>query len=169
MSEPAASTVAVLPTGFTGEEPYDVSRNDELVALMPDPVRAFYRAFLSGDVPGVLGVLDPAAVVHFPSYPPLVGIEAVAAYFAFQAGVFGELDFQLVDVLGEGAVTAVLWREKGLLADGTPWQSHGVDTLVWTASGIKHVEVGGPAWALRDVLPRFNQPILPPVRIGALS
>jgi hypothetical protein len=117
----------------------------------------------------VLGALDPAAVVHFPSYPPLVGIGEVSAYFAFQAAVFGELDFQLVDVLGDGAVTAVLWREKGLLADGAPWQSHGVDTLISTVSGIKHIEVGGPAWALRDVLPRYPQPTLPPVRIGALS
>jgi SnoaL-like domain len=162
----ATAMVAVLPNGYTGDEPYDTSRNAELIALMPAPVDAFYLAFLSGDLPGVLGALDPSVVVHFPSYPPFAGIEQVAAYFACQSEVFGALDFQLVEVLADGAVTAVLWREKGVLADGTPWRSHGVDTLISTPSGIKHVEVGGPAWALRDVLPRFTET---PAQIGTRS
>ncbi|MCW2523035.1 MAG: hypothetical protein JWO63_1370 [Frankiales bacterium] len=162
----AIETLPVLPAGHTGQEPYDTAGNAELIALMPAPVDAFYLAFLSGDIAGVLAVLDPRAVVHFPSYRPFVGRAELAAYFTFQSEVFGALDFQLVDVLRADAATAVIWREKGVLADGTPWSSHGVDTLISTPSGITHVEVGGPAWALRDVLPRFNQT---PSPIGAHS
>jgi ketosteroid isomerase-like protein len=151
-----SSTPVILPRGYTGDEPYDTSRNAELITRMPSPVDAFYTAFLGGDNAGVLAALDPAAVVHFPSYQPLTGVRQIADYFAFQAAVFGALDFQLVQVLTEGAMTIVLWREQGVLADGTPWRCHGADTLVSAPSGITRVEVGGPAWTLHDVLPRYT-------------
>jgi hypothetical protein len=70
------TSATMHPRGFTGDEVYDTSRNTELIALMPAPVDAFYAGFLGGDVAGVLGALDPAAVVHFPSYTPLHGHRA---------------------------------------------------------------------------------------------
>ena len=153
----------ILPRGYTGGEAYDTARNAGLITRMPGPVDAFYTAFLRGDSTGMLATLDPAAVIRFPSYAPLAGAARIADYLAFQGGAFGALDFQLVEVLTEGAVTIVLWREQGVLSDGTPWRCHGADTLVSAPSGITHVEVGGPAWTLRDVLPRYTAPA---ARIG---
>jgi hypothetical protein len=86
-----------------------------------------------------------------------MGIEQIADYFAFQGGAFGAMDFQLVQVFTDGAMTLVLWRELGELVDGTPWRCHGVDTIVSAPSGITHVEVGGAAWMLRDILPRYSR------------
>jgi ketosteroid isomerase-like protein len=148
-----------LAHGHTGDAAYDTSGNPAVIERMPAIVGAFYTAFLAGDTAGVLAALDPAAVVRFPSYPPLAGRARIAEYFDFQSGVFRSVDFQLVAVLTDGALTAVVWREKGVLSDGTPWRCHGVDSLVCTPSGITHVEVGGPAWTLRDVLPRFTPTI----------
>jgi hypothetical protein len=148
---------ALLPLGYTGDEAYDTARNAELITQMPTPVDDFYTAFLGGDPAGVLGALDPAAVVHFPSYEPLVGIEQITGYFDFQAASFGAIEFQLVQVFTDGAMTLVVWREQGELVDGTPWRCHGVDTLVSAPSGITHVEVGGAAWMLRDILPRYTR------------
>jgi hypothetical protein len=155
---------AILPRGYTGDEPYDTARNAELIGQMPAPVDAFYAGFLSGDTAGVLAALDPAAAVHFPSYDPLLGIGAIADYFAFQSAAFGAIDFQLVQVFTDGALTLVLWRERGELVDGTPWRCHGVDTLVSAPSGITHVEVGGAAWMLRDILPRYTR--FPEIGVG---
>lgn len=154
-----------LPFGYTGDQPADTSRNGEFLALMPSPVDAFYVAFLSGDNAGMLGALDPAAVIRFPSYEPLVGTERIAGYLAFQSKAFDAVGFQLVGVFTEGAQTVVIWREQGVLADGTPWRSHGADTLVSAPSGITHVEVGGPAWPLREILPRYVAPGEPQTRV----
>ncbi len=145
-----------LAFGYTADDPYDTSRNAEVISQMPAPVDAFYTAFLGGDNAGVLAALDPRAVVRFPSYAPLVGTDQIEEYFAFQSNALFELAFQLVQVFSDGATTVVIWREKAVLADGTPWRCHGVDTLISAPSGITRVEVGGPAWTLRDVLPRFT-------------
>jgi SnoaL-like domain len=148
----------ILPRGYTGDETYDTGRNAELIARMPTPVDAFYAAFLGGDSAAMIAALDPAAVIRFPSYEPLAGTARIADYLAFQGSAFVALDFQLVQVLTEDAVTVVLWREQGALSNGTSWRCHGVDTLVSAPSGITHVEVGGPAWTLREVLPRYTAP-----------
>ena len=148
----------ILPRGYTGDERYDTGRNAQLIARMPVPVDAFYAAFLGGDSAAMLATLDPAAVIRFPSYEPLAGTARIADYLAFQDNAFGALDFQLVEVLTESGVTIVVWREQGALSDGTSWRCHGADTLVSAPSGITRVEVGGPAWTLRDVLPRYTAP-----------
>lgn len=155
-----------LPHGYTRDEPVDAAHNAELLARMPAPVDAFYAGFLAGDNTRALAVLDPAAVIRFPSYPPLAGLAAIADYFAFQSAIFASVEFQIVDVFSDGAVTTVIWREVGTLASGAAWRCHGVDTLVSSPSGITRIEVGGPAWMLRDILPRFTRSV---DRIGQQS
>lgn len=132
--------------------------NDDVITRMPEAVARFYRGFFAGDVPAIVAELHPACRIRFPSYPVLHGVAAARDYFSHQDGSFGELAFELVDVFTTGPVTYVVWREDGLLADGTPWQAHGVDTLEQAHGLLRRVDVGGSAWPLREILPRYTPP-----------
>ena len=130
--------------------------NAGVIAAMPGPVAAFYRGFLTGDVPAIVALLHPDVRIRFPSYPVLRGVPAARHYFEFQENAFGELAFQLVETFTEGAVTYVVWREDGVLASGAPWRCHGVDTIECRGGAIARVDVGGSAWPLLEILPRYS-------------
>jgi hypothetical protein len=146
-----------LPFGFSGDEDVDVSANAGVVAQLPVPVDAFYAAYLSGDLEGMLAALRPSVTVRFPSYLPLRGLDQARAFFDFQSTLFGRMDFQLIDTFTVGTATVVIWREDGTTAAGEPWRCHGVDTVIADSSGISSIEVGGSGWPLRELLPRFPQ------------
>lgn len=144
--------------GYAGEAALDTSANTSKVNRMPQPVAAFYHAYLNGDADGMLAVLSVAATVRFPSYPVLRGVDAVRIFFDYQGTLFPHLDFEIVDVLNDdNGVVAVIWRESGSLTGGAQWSAHGVDVVRHRAGVITSVEVGGPA---RSSLPRFSDPRL---------
>jgi len=152
--------------GITGADTISAASNDAVLAGMPRAVAAFYRGFFAGDVEAVVALLHPASRVRFPSYPVLRGPDAARGYFAFQEGVFGELEFQLVEAFTEGGATCVVWREAGRLASGDPWRCHGVDVFEERAGLIARLDVGGSAWPLRHILPRYDPSAAPPAALA---
>ncbi|MCR2810630.1 MULTISPECIES: nuclear transport factor 2 family protein [unclassified Microbacterium] len=150
------STQRETPALLGRDAPADASRNTDLLERMPSPVREFYGHFLAGRADALPELMHPQIAVRFPSYPILRGPTIALAYFRFQETIFGDLIFELVDVIEGDSAVAVLWRESGSTTDGRPWRCHGVDVFRHRDGLITALDVGGSARTLVEGLPRFD-------------
>jgi ketosteroid isomerase-like protein len=134
----------------------DAAGNEAVLARMTEPLAGFYRAFLSGDVDGMVAPLHPLVRLRFPSYPTLVGIAGALDFFRFQETVFSAITFELLDVLMDEAGAAVVWRETGVTAAGIDWKADGADVFTVADGLIFAIHVGGDGRGLVTDLPRYR-------------
>lgn len=134
----------------------DATGNESVLARMAEPLAGFYRAFLSGDVDGMVALLHPLVRLRFPSYPTLFGVASALDFFRFQESVFATITFELLDVLTDEAGAAVVWREAGVTAAGLDWRADGADLFTIADGLIFAIHVGGDGRGLVTDLPRYR-------------
>ncbi|MFI7066736.1 nuclear transport factor 2 family protein [Kribbella sp. NPDC050124] len=145
-------------TGLRTKASVDDAYNNDVIERMPLTVGRFYRALLDEDDAALHATLADGIRVKFPSYPVLTGREDAISYFTFQKTLFDELIFQIVEAQTYGALSAVVWRERGVSADGAAWAADGVDLLRTSGDLITSIEVGGLPGPLVTQLRRFGGP-----------
>lgn len=144
--------------GLRAKVPVDDTCNNEVIDRLPPTAAQFYRALLDEDDEAMHATLAAGIRVKFPSYPVLVGRDEAISYFDFQKTLFQWLTFQLVEAHTQGDLSAVIWRERGVTADGDPWAADGVDLLRTSGDLITSIEVGGLPGPLRTHLRRYPGP-----------
>lgn len=145
MTGPGQDGLAGRTTGRTAGGPMGGPAGNDLVAAAEASVRRYYDLVDAGDVPGVLDFFAADAVYHRPGYPPMVGREALAAFYGGERVIADgrhELDAVVVaagedagpaasgpvtadgsahDLTdGSGPAVAVRGRFVGTLKDGSP-------------------------------------------------
>lgn len=90
---------------------------------------AMYEAFLSGDVEGMLAVMDENVEVSFLGQAHVHGQDAARRFFDFAGTLLTDVDFTLEEIVVDGDVAAGIWRETAATSAGEPWENHGVDVI----------------------------------------
>jgi ketosteroid isomerase-like protein len=92
-------------------------------------IEQLYDAYLSGDVEGLLALLDDEVEVRFLGQAIVHGRDAARDFFAFAGPLLRDVEFRVERIIVEGAVGAGVWSETARTADGHPWRNHGVDVV----------------------------------------
>jgi ketosteroid isomerase-like protein len=100
-----------------------------VVASTREVAEALYRAFLAGDVEGMLALLHDDVEVRFLGQAQLRGKADVARFLEFSAGLLTDVQFSLRHLIVDGPVAAGVWEETARTASGQPWRNHGVDVI----------------------------------------
>ncbi len=91
---------------------------DMSTSALEAAVRSYYDRVDAGDVTGVLDCFTDDAVYHRPGYEPMVGREALAAFYGGER-VIADGRHELDAVLVDGGGVAVRGRFVGTLKDGS--------------------------------------------------
>lgn len=84
-------------------------------------VRRYYELVDAGDVEGVVGCFADDAVYHRPGYAPMVGAEALRAFYSGER-VIADGRHVLDELVVDGERVAVHGRFSGTLRDGSAAQ-----------------------------------------------
>ena len=110
-------------------------------------VRHYYDRVDAGDVAGVLDCFTDDAVYHRPGYEPMVGREALAAFYGGER-VIADGRHELDAILVDGHAAAVRGRFVGTLKDGRPARVGFADFWVFdegTRAVTRHSYFDSPA------------------------
>lgn len=88
----------------------------------------FYEAYTSGNLAGMLALLDENAVVTFNGHGVFHGRAEYQPYMEWAGTQLPELQFDVTAKIVDGDRAAVTWDEVGTTARGEHWQAIGVDT-----------------------------------------
>lgn len=118
-------------------------------------VEALYAAFLAGDGPGMLRLMDDDVEVRFLGQATLHGIDEVRDFVAFEAGLLTNLDFRIQKIIIDGEVGCAIWEESATTADGHPWENHGVDVIRVRDGRIVMLHENNDVTLVRRHFPRY--------------
>lgn len=92
-------------------------------------VERLYRAYLAGDVDGMLETMDDEVEVRFLGRGTYRGIDQVRAFLRRNASVLRELDFRIHRLIVDGDAAAAVWDETARTPDDRRYENHGVDVF----------------------------------------
>lgn len=92
-------------------------------------VDELYRAYLSGDVEGMLATFADDIEFRFLGQIQDRGIDAARRFMTDAAGKLTDLKFTILHTVVDGARAAVTWSETARTAAGAEWVNHGVDVI----------------------------------------
>jgi ketosteroid isomerase-like protein len=97
-------------------------------------IDGFYRAYLAGDISGMLDRMASDAVVTFNGHGTFRGLDEIGAYMSWAATQLSDMTFTITAKIIDGELAAVTWHETATTARGEPWEAIGVD-VYWIADG----------------------------------
>lgn len=99
-------------------------------------VDGLYEAYFAGDADGMIRYMAPNVEVRFLGRGTYRGIDEVRRFLTTNTSKFAELDFNIREIVVDGAVAAAIWDETATTSDGRPYQNHGVDVFEVAEEGI---------------------------------
>lgn len=114
------------------------SKSDQAASVL-SVVEAFYRGFLTDDIPALGALMAETIELSFLGSAPLHGRMAALQFFEEQAGAFRHVDFRLADIVVDGTFAAGIWSETVTPHHGDPWENHGVDIFEVGAGAVLSV------------------------------
>lgn len=119
-------------------------------------VAALYRAFLAGDLEGMLALMADDVEVRFLGQGCFRGKEATRRFLQFAAPLLQDLDFRVRRVIIDGEVGCALWEETATTRDGQPWRNHGVDVIRVRGGRIVSIHENNDVTLVYRHFPRYQ-------------
>jgi uncharacterized protein (TIGR02246 family) len=115
----------------------------------------FYEAYVTGNLAGMLALLDEDAVVTFNGHGVFRGRAEYQPYLEWAGTQLPELHFDVTAKIVDGDRAAVTWDERGTTARGEPWAAIGVDAYRVAGDRIVAVTVYSDTDKMRRLLDRY--------------
>jgi uncharacterized protein (TIGR02246 family) len=129
--------------------------SNEQTAATRAVIDRFYRAYLGGNLEGMLAVIADDAVVTFAGHGTFRGKAEIRPYMEWGGQQLPELHFNVLNKIVDGERAAVNWDETGRTKRGDAWDAIGCDVYRVVNGKIVELTVYGDTEKMARLMDRY--------------